>query len=218
LEAYVSHRQRLGWALLAVATAAALVVTALVAAHTSVGTTADEGLRNWLLNTIPEWLRKGLDRLARPLVVVAVAPMLCVLALLALVRRGWRRAVAGVFIPAASTLVTLGLRGRDTFGIGGDAFPSNHAAAGLGLLVGLAVVWPRPVTRRGLAALAVAAAVVGLGNVTWYAHQPRDVLGSVWVVITVAAACFAALGDDSPNLARSPEASPRHDTTPTPAP
>ncbi|MFM6849311.1 MAG: phosphatase PAP2 family protein [Terrabacter sp.] len=206
----MSLRQRLGWALLAVAAVAALVVTALVAGHTSLGTTADEGLRDWLLNTLPEWLRQGLDRLARPLVIVAVAPLVCVLALLALVRRGWRRAVAGFFIPAASILVTLELRGRDIFGMGRDAFPSNHAAAGLGLLVGLAVVWPRPVTRRGLAALAVASVVVGLGNVTWYAHEPRDVLGSAWVVMAVAAAAFAALGSDSPNLARSRDAPGRH--------
>ena len=208
----MSLRQRLGWALVAVAAVAALVVTALVAGHTNVGTTADEGLRDWLLNTLPEWLRQGLDRLARPLVIVAVAPPVCVLALLALVRRGWRRAVAGVFIPAASILVTLELRGRDTFGMGGDAFPSNHAAAGLGLLVGLAVLWPRPATRRGLTALTIATLVVGLGNVTWYAHQPRDVLGSAWIVIAVAAAAFAALGGDSPNLARRRDPAVRHDT------
>ncbi|GAB3880232.1 phosphatase PAP2 family protein [Terrabacter terrigena] len=197
------HRDRLGWALLALASAGGLVVTALVVGRTGVGVTADEAVRNWLLNTLPGPLRLGLDRIARPLVIVALAPTVCVLALLALVRRSWRRAVAGLAVPAAATLTTLELRGRDAFGIGGDAFPSNHAAAGLGLLVGLAVVWPRPVTRRGLVALVVGALVVGLGNVTWYAHQPRDVLASALVVVGVAAASFAALGGDSPNLARA---------------
>ena len=152
-------------------------------------------------NQLPESLRLGLSEAARPLVIVVLAPVVAALALLALVRGGWRRALAGVFIPVAATVAALGLRGRDVFGIGGDAFPSNHAAAGLGLLVGLAVVWPRPVTRRGLVALAVAGFLIGLGNVSWYAHQPRDVVGSALLVAAVAAATFALLGGDSPNLA-----------------
>jgi len=205
----VSHRDRLRWAGVAVVAAAAFVLVALVSTRTGAGVSLDEAVRNWVLNEIPGPPRQGLDRLARPLVIVALAPTVLVLALLALVRRGWQRALAGVVIPAVSTLVALELRTRDVFGIGGDAFPSNHAAAGLGLLVGVAVVWPRPVTRRGLVGLGVAAFCTGLGNVSWYAHQPRDVVGSALVVIAVAAATFAVVGGDSPNLAPEVRASRR---------
>ena len=200
----MSHRHRLRWSLLAVACAVGLVATAAFAGHTDAGTAADDAVRGWLLNTVPEVLRQVLDRIARPLVIVVLIPVIGALALLAVARNSWRRAVAGVFVPVASTLLTLELRRRDSFSIGGDAFPSNHAAAGAGLLVGLMVVWPRPVTRRGLVALAVAVVLVGLGNVTWYAHQPRDVVGSAFVVAAVAAGTFALLGGDSPNLRRPP--------------
>jgi len=205
----VSHRDRLRWAGVAVVAAAAFVLVALVSTRTGAGVSLDEAVRNWVLNELPGPLRQGLDRLARPLVIVVLAPTVLVLALLALVRRGWRRALAGVAIPAVSTVLALELRTRDVFGIGGDAFPSNHAAAGLGLLVGVAVVWPRPVTRRGLVGLGVAGFCTGLGNVTWYAHQPRDVVGSALLVVTVAAATFAVVGGDSPNLRPEVQASHR---------
>ncbi|MBW8732039.1 MAG: phosphatase PAP2 family protein [Terrabacter sp.] len=205
----MSHRDRLRWAGVAVVAAAAFVLVALVSTRTGAGVSLDEAVRNWVLNELPGPLRQGLDRLARPLVIVVLAPTVLVLALLALVRRGWRRALAGVAIPAVSTVLALELRTRDVFGIGGDAFPSNHAAAGLGLLVGVAVVWPRPVTRRGLVGLGVAGFCTGLGNVTWYAHQPRDVVGSALLVVTVAAATFAVVGGDSPNLAPEVQASHR---------
>lgn len=197
----MSHRDRLRWAGLAVVAAAAFVLVALLSTRVGAGVASDAALRGWVLNGLPAWLRQGLDRLARPLVIVALAPAVLVLALLALVRHGWRRALTGVVIPAMATAIALELRRRDVFGIGGDAFPSNHAAAGLGLLVGVAVVWPRPVTRRGLVGVAVAAFCIGLGNVTWYAHQPRDVVGSALLVVAVATATFAVVGGDSPNLA-----------------
>ncbi|GGN09291.1 hypothetical protein GCM10009721_41440 [Terrabacter tumescens] len=196
----MSHRDRLRLALAAVVGAVAFVVVALVSTRTGAGVSVDATVRGWILNGVPAALRQGLDHVARPLVIVVLAPVVVVLALLALVRRSWRRAVAGLVVPAASTIVALEVRVRDVFGIGGDAFPSNHAAAGIGLLVGVSVVWPRPVTRRGLVALTVAAVVVALGNVTWYAHQPRDVLGSLLLVGTVTAATVAVLGGDAANL------------------
>ncbi|KRF43266.1 hypothetical protein ASH01_15820 [Terrabacter sp. Soil811] len=199
----MSHRDRLRWAALALGAAAAFVLTALVSTRTGIGTSVDGAVRGWILNGLPGPLRQALDRLARPLVIVVLAPAVLVLALLALVRRDWRRALAGLVIPLAATLAALEARVRDVFGIGGDAFPSNHAAAGLGLLVGLAVVWPRRVTRRGLVALAVAGTCIGLGNVAWYAHDPRDVVGSLFLVVAVAAATFAVLGGSSPNLSRA---------------
>ena len=198
------HRDRLRWAGVAVLAAAAFALTALVSTRTAVGVTVDDAVRNWVLNVLPGPLRQGLDRLARPFVIVVLAPAVLVLSLLALVRRSWQRALAGLVIPVVATFLALEVRVRDPFGTGADAFPSNHAAAGLALLVGVAVVWPRPVSRRGLVAVAVAGFCIGLGNVSWYAHQPRDVLGSFFLVALVAAASFAVLGGDSPNLASEP--------------
>lgn len=203
----MTHRDRLRWAAVAIAAAAAFVLTALVA-RTGPGVTFDDTVRGWILNLLPASLRQGLDHLARPLVIVVLAPAVVVLALLAAVRRGWRRAVAALVVPAATTLIALELRIRDVFGVGGDAFPSNHAAAGLGLLVGVCVAWPRPLGRRALVVLGAVSLVVGLGNITWYAHQPRDVLGSALIVLSVSAATFAVLGGDSPNLAAGPPARP----------
>lgn len=195
----MTHRDRLAWAAVAVAAAAAFVLVTVVA-RTGFGVSVDDTVRGWILNGLPESLRQGLDHLARPLVIVVLAPAAVVLALLALVRRSWRRAVAALVVPGVTVLVALELRVRDVFGVGGDAFPSNHAAAGLGLLVGVCVAWPRPLSRRGLVWVGVTAFLVGLGNITWYAHQPRDVLGSALVVVSVAAATFAVLGGDAPNL------------------
>lgn len=210
----MQHRDRLRWAGLAVVATLGLVVTALVSTRTGAGRWLDDAVRDWVLNEVPGSLRLALSDLARPLVIVVLAPVVVVLALLAFVRRGWRRAVAGVVVPAAATLLALQARVADVFGIGDDAFPSNHAAAGLGLLVGVALVWPRRVTRRGLVVLAVAGFCIGLGNVSWHAHHPRDVVGSFLLVVAVTALVFAVLGGDSPNLAEnvtnaaSPEQTP----------
>lgn len=197
----MSHGDRLRWAGLAAAAAAAFVLVAIVSTRTGAGAAVDDTVRGWILNGLPAPLRQGLDRLARPLVIVVLIPVVPVLALLALVRKAWHRAVAALVVPAVTTVLALDLRVRDVFATGGDAFPSNHAAVGLSLLVGVGVAWPRPVTRRGLLVLTTAALTVGLGNVTWYAHQPRDVVGSALLVVAVAAATFAVVGGRSPNLA-----------------
>jgi membrane-associated phospholipid phosphatase len=197
----VQQRDRLRWAALAVVAALGFVLTALVSTRTGAGRWLDDAVRDWVLNEVPGPLRLALSDLARPLVIVVLAPVVVVLALLAVVRRGWRRALAGVVVPAAATLLALQARVGDVFGIGDDAFPSNHAAAGLGLLVGVALVWPRRVTRRGLVVLAACGFCIGFGNVSWYAHLPRDVVGSFLLVVAVTALVLAMLGGDSPNLA-----------------
>ena len=196
------HRERLRWAAVAVAAAVGLVVTALVSTRTDVGRSLDHVVRDWVLSGLPGSLRLALSDLARPLVIVVLGPLVVGLALLALVRRAWRRAAAGVVVPMAATVLALQMRLGDVFGTGDDAFPSTHAAAGLGLLVGVALVWPRRVTRRGLLVLVVAGFCVGVGNVSWYAHQPRDVAGSALLVASLTALVLAVLGGDSPNLAQ----------------
>ncbi len=57
-----------------------------------------------------------------------------------------------------------------------------------------------PVGRPGLAAAAGLAYVLCLGNVSWYAHAPRDVAGSVLVVGGVIVATVAVFGVDVLNL------------------
>lgn len=195
-------RERSRWCIAAAAAAVAFVVTGIVTTRTGAGVAADDTVRGWVLDGLPVLLRQGLDRLARPLAIVALAPGLAVLALLALVRRSWRRAVVGVAVPALATLAAFELRVHDAFGAGGDGFPSDHAIVGMSLLVGAAVLWPRPLGRRALLVVAAATFAVGLGNVTWYAHRPRDVVGSALLVVAVAAATIAVAGGDASNVAR----------------
>ena len=66
----------------------------------------------------------------------------------------------------------------------------------IALLVAVALLWPGrpgPVARWVLGALAV---LVPAGNVTWYAHRPADVLGSVLLVASVTALAWAAFLPD----------------------
>lgn len=196
------RRERLGWASAALMAAGAFAATGLVTFRTGWGVSLDDAVDAWVLNALPEGVRLLLSDVSRPLVIVVLAPVVTALALLALARRAWRRAVAGAVIPSASTVAALGLPLQELLGTGTDAFPSHHAAAGIGLLVGLSVVWPRPVGRRWLVALGAACFLVALGNVSWHAHQPRDVVGSALLVAFVTAVTFALLGGDSANLAR----------------
>jgi membrane-associated phospholipid phosphatase len=195
------RRDRLRWALAAAASVGAFVGVGLVTTRTGWGAALDGAVDSWVLNELPEAVRLPLSEAARPLVIVVLTPAVVGLALLALARRAWRRAVAGVLVPGAATVAALGLPVHEVLGTGGDAFPSHHATAGLGLLVGLAVVWPRRVTRGGLVAVGAAGFLVALGNVSYHAHQPRDVAGSALLVAAVAAGTFALLGGDSPNRA-----------------
>ena len=64
------HRDRLRWAGLAVVAAVAFVLTALASTRVGAGVSVDEAVRGWILNELPGPLRQGLDRLARPLVIV----------------------------------------------------------------------------------------------------------------------------------------------------
>lgn len=197
----MSLRTRLYWALAGVGFGLLFLLTAWLTLRTGTGIRIDDDVRNTVLNGIDARIREDLSTLARPLVIVVLAPVVAVLVLVALVRRSWRRAVAGVVVPTASTALALWLRGADPFHTGEPAFPSNHAAAGLGLVAAVMIVCPTRVGRWGLFVGAVAALSVGVGNVSWYAHQPRDVVGSALLVGMVTAFVVALLGGDTPNLA-----------------
>jgi hypothetical protein len=196
----VSHRDRLRWAVVAAGACVAFVLTALVAVRTSAGTRVDQLFADAVHNGLPAVLRQAIDSFARPLVIVVLAPVALVLAMLALARRAWRRALAGTVIAVASPLLALDLRDRQALGVPPDAFPSNHAAAAFGLLVAVVVLWPVPVGVVGLRVALGVALAIGIGNVSWYAHQPRDVLGSALLVLAISAGMFAVLGGDTPNV------------------
>jgi membrane-associated phospholipid phosphatase len=184
----------------AVLAGVAFVVTALVSTRTGAGVRLDTALADAVHNGLPQSARRGLDAFARPLVIVVLAPVAIVLALLALARRAWRRAVAGAVIALACPLLTLELRNRQALEVSGDAFPSNHAAAAFGLVLAVVVLWPVPVGVVGLRVALGVAVAVGIGNVSWYAHQPRDVLGSALLVVAISAAVCAVLGGDTANV------------------
>jgi len=197
----VSLRVRLRWGLAAVVLGLLFLAGAWLSLRTGTGARLDDDVRDTVLNTIGERVRQDLSTLARPLVIVVLGPLLVLLVLLAVVRRAWRRALAAVIVPIASTGVTLWLHREDPFGTGEAAFPSNHASLGLSLLVAVMLVWPAPIGRWGLFTGGIAALCVGLGNVSWYAHQPRDVVGSALLVGAVTTAVVALLGGDTANLA-----------------
>ncbi len=197
----MSLRVRLRWALAGVALGLLFLATAWLTLRTGTGARLDDDVRNTVLNTIGERVRQDLSTLARPLVIVVLGPLMVLLVLLALVRGAWRRALAAVIVPVASTGLTLWLRREDPFETGQAAFPSNHASLGLGLLVAVMLVWPTRIGRWGLFAGGIAALCIALGNVSWYAHQPRDVVGSALLVGAVTASVIALLGGDTANLA-----------------
>ena len=192
---------RLRWALVGVALGLLFFAAAWLTLRTGTGARLDAGVRDTVLNTIDERVREDLSTLARPLVIVLLGPLVLFLVLLALVRGSWLRALAGIIVPLASTALALWLRSEDPLHTGQSAFPSNHAAIGLSLLVAVLIVWPRRINQWGLFAGAIAALCVGLGNVSWYAHQPRDVVGSALLVGAVTALTVALLGGDTANLA-----------------
>jgi membrane-associated phospholipid phosphatase len=176
------------------------LAVAWVSLQTHGGARLDAQVRSMVLNRIDERVRQDLSTLARPLVIVVLGPLVLLLSLLALVRRSWRRAVASVLIPTVSTALALWIRSTDPFHTGESAFPSNHAALGLGLVAASLIVWPTRVGPWGLFAGAVAALSVGVGNVSWYSHQPRDVAGSALLVGAVTALVVGLLGGDTTNL------------------
>lgn len=194
------HRDRLVSA--AVAGGAALLFVALAwgLAHTSKAARVDDGLTSAVLDLLPVPLRRGLDQLARPLIIVALAPLGVVLALLAAVRLAFRRLVAAVIIAVASPVLALGHPMRGLLDLSDDHYPSDHAAMAFALLVAVVLLWPSPLGRRGLLVAAAVGAATALGNVTWYAHHVGDVAGSALLVTAVAGAAFTVTGSAAANV------------------
>lgn len=196
----MSRRTRVVWLLCGVASALGFVLVGLLVLRTAPGDAVDRWASRVVLDGLPAVVRRGLDALARPWLLVVLAPADVVLALLAVARRGWRRVGVAVLVVTASVAVSAGLDVPALLHLPGDGYPSDHATVGFALVVALGVLWPRQLGRRGLVVGASLSVVVGVGNVSWYAHRPVDVLGSALLVAAAAALSVAFLGGDAANV------------------
>jgi len=196
------RQDRLRWALVALGSAVIFVALGWLAGRTSVGAWVDSALREAVLRGLPEVVRRGLDHVARPLVIVVLAPVSLLLALLALVRRRWRQVAAACCIAVVPVVLALALPVQDALALADDAYPSDHATAAFALVVAVAVLWPAPLGRRGIVLAGVVALSSGIGNVSWYAHEVSDVVGSALLVTAVAGAALALTGSAALNLRR----------------
>ena len=161
------------------------IAVGLVGTRTTLGAAVDDRVWSLVLNGLPPRMRQPLDQLAREVAPVALAAVAALLALLALVRRRWRHFCAGVLLAVLPSLLTINVHLQDPSGPVGGSYPSNHATAAFSLLAACVVLWPVPVGRVTLSVAGLAALCIGMGNVTWYAHAPRDVVGSLVVVLGV---------------------------------
>jgi membrane-associated phospholipid phosphatase len=193
------HQDRGRWALVALGSALLFVLVGL-SARTSVGFHVDDSLTRAVLIYVPEPLRQALDHVARPWVIVVLAPTAVLLALLAVVRRGWRRLAAACCITSVPVVLALELPVRQLLGLPSDGYPSDHAAAALGLVVAVVVLWPSSVGPRELVVAAAVALCVAVGNVSWYAHHMVDVLGSALLVSTAVGLALTVVGTAAMNL------------------
>lgn len=190
-------RARCLWAATALALLWSLCV--VIGVWTPPGQSADRWVDSIVHNWLPTGMRRGLDSFARPLAPIILAPIAAGLILLGVVRRRVGEAIAAT-LTASTVPLTLWLREtgihRPDLGIEGYAFntfPSTHATAAFAALAAIAIMWPVPVGRVSLTLFGALAVTVGLGNVSWYAHRPVDVLGSALLVLTVALLGLALL-------------------------
>ncbi len=181
----------------------AVLLVYLWAVGTPPGRWLDQRVYSAVLDGLPGRLRLGLADLSRPVLPMVLAGILVVLAPLALAR-GWWRDVGAAMVVALSVPATELLR-RSVLppeGVaidGSNGYPSTHAVVGLAALVSVALLWPRTPRAVERWALALLAVVIPVGNVTWYAHRPADVLGSTLLVLALTCLAWGAF---APDLAR----------------
>lgn len=190
---------RPGLLLTGLAAVAGFLALRWFAVGTLAGQVADARLFTAVLGSFPEVLRRVLALLARPVVPAVLAVAVVALGARALRRREWAGLlVAGAPLPAAPLAQRLREESaRPLLGVPGypdNTFPSTHAALGLALVVGLVALWPGPADRRLAWTAGTLAAVCAVGNVSWYAHRPADVLGSALLVLAPAALACALAG------------------------
>ncbi|MDN5790689.1 MAG: phosphatase PAP2 family protein [Micrococcales bacterium] len=180
----------------------------LVGIHTASGRWVDEALHRSLVETLPISVRQGLmlaGRLLTPLVLALVASAL---ALRAVWLRRWRPVGEAVLITVISVIAAYALRTEWLPRVASavtdrNGYPSTHAAAGLSLLTAVAILWFRRPGALGRVVFGFVALLVMLGNVTWQAHRPLDVIGSALLVTAVTCVVGAASRRDG--AARPPD-------------
>lgn len=172
----------------------------VVAIRTGTGQRTDAWANGLILNGIPAGLRLSLDAFARRALIVVLSPLVALLVLVAVVRGRRRGALVAVTLPLLLVPTALWLRDaairRPHLGTGGydfNTFPSVHATAVFALLAGVTAVWPVALRPWHVWLLVTTACAAGLGNVTWYAHRPADVLGSLLLVGCLTLCCWAVL-------------------------
>jgi membrane-associated phospholipid phosphatase len=196
----------------ALVAAALFLLADVVLCRTRVGQQVDGRVFSIFVERTPEGLRRVLDDLARPSLLLGLAAALTLLALRCAAREPRRVGVAAVAllaVPLAHAIRSSWT--RPDLGVAGYAantFPSTHAAAGIALLIGCLALWPRPLRRPEALGGAAVAVVVLAGNVAWYAHRPADVLGSALLSVAVAAFGSALLDEPLLRWARHVEDSP----------
>lgn len=195
LDRVVDSRVRL-WGV-GLAAGALFLLTAYLGVQTRPGQSLDAAVYSTILNGAPGGLRWVLGQLARTVAPAAVSVAALVLAFRAARRRRWPELLV-LLAPLACAGLSPWLRGavihRPDLGVdnfGGNSYPSTHAAVVFALL---GVCWVlAPVPRRWwVRTLLVAAIIVGLGNVTWYAHRPVDVVGGFWLAVGTLSLVYAA--------------------------
>jgi len=181
----------------------AVLLLYLWAVGTAPGRWLDQRVYSAVLDGLPSPVRLGLADLSRPVLLVVLAGILAVLAPLALVRGWWREVgaamVVALSVPATELLRRSVLPPQGVAVDGSNGYPSTHAVVGLAALVSVALLWPRHPGTVERWVLAVLAVVIPVGNVTWYAHRPADVLGSTLLVLALTC---VAWGGFAPDVAR----------------
>lgn len=180
-----SSRTRL-W-LLVLAMAGLAVLCLLGGVWTLPGQQVDAAIATLVHEELPDSARGLLDQLARPLIPWALAPVAAILAVWGLVRGLWKE-VAAVAVSTAAIPLSRWLQeavDRPDLGVAGyshNTFPSTHATAAFVVVTAVVLLWPRkperPPPRPIIGIGAAVALLAAVGNVSWWAHRPVDVLGS----------------------------------------
>lgn len=192
------------------------VLDDLVLCHTRIGQRVDNALFSFVLTEIPPGVRRVLDDLARPYLVLGLGVTVLVLAIRSALREPKRVAVAAVALLSVPLAHAVRMTWtRPDLGVPGylnNTFPSTHAAAGTALLLGCLALWPRRLGRAEGWSAAVVLLVILVGNVAWYAHRPADVVGSALLAVAVTAFAAALLAEPllrlAPRVGDSPAAAP----------
>lgn len=194
-------RRRARWLALCLLTIAAAVVAYAAMVWTSPGQRIDGQLATLILDLTPPVVGRALAALSRPYVLVGLGLAVAALLPWAVIRGCWADAGAALIIPATAIPAAYALRTavltRPDLISGGylvNTYPSTHAAAAFSLLASALILWPKPLEVGDLTRAGFLAVVVGLGNVTSYAHRPADVLGSVLLAAGATALALATTG------------------------